>query len=54
MKIQEASEDLQMGGILFLSPDASNLKMKTLNDGKSENLGQGRDFKRLAHEGCAL
>jgi len=29
MKIQEASEDLQMGGTLFPSPEASYLKTKT-------------------------
>jgi len=30
MKIQEASKDLQMGGILFPSPEASYLKNKDL------------------------
>jgi len=29
MKIQDASEDLQMGGILFPNPEASYLKTKT-------------------------
>jgi len=29
MKIQEASKDLQMGGILFPSSEASYLKTKT-------------------------
>jgi len=29
MKIQEASKDLRMGGILFPSPEESYCKMKT-------------------------
>jgi len=29
MKIQEASQDLQMGGIMFPSPEAIYLKTKT-------------------------
>jgi len=29
MKIQEASKDLQMGGIMFPSPEASYLKTNT-------------------------
>jgi hypothetical protein len=49
MKNQEASGNLQQGEILFPSSKASYMKMKTKNDGKSENLGLGRDPMCLAH-----
>jgi hypothetical protein len=35
MKIKEALEDLQMGGIRFPSSEESYLKTKTQNDRKS-------------------
>jgi len=53
MKIQEASGDVQEGGILFPSSEASYLKTKTKNDGKSEKLGPGKSAMRLAHLPCA-
>jgi len=39
MKIQEASRDFKMGGIMFHSSGASYLETKTYNDEKSKKLG---------------
>jgi len=53
MNIQEASGDLQEGGIMFQSSEASYLKTKTKNDGKLEKLGSGKSGIHLAHLPCA-
>jgi len=52
MKIQEASTDLQEGGIMFPSSETSYFMTKTYNNEKPEKLSSGSNIMRLAHVQC--
>jgi len=53
MKIQEASEHLTEGEIMFPDPKTSYMEANTQNDKKTKNLGPRSTLMRLGSDLCS-